>query len=223
MGRVVTKPSIGNIVEQGSMPPSGPPGESRREGGPLRPEPSTPVIEASPTPAPPKAETQPQGFVLLPGGDLGGTARGGAGAAATDHGTDGGGGGREQGGRGREGKGIDGAGSGAGKDGGTGMASGSGGGGFGGRGGVADLFGSIRRQIERAKIYPEKARQAGVEGTVELRFQIGPDGNAAGLEIVRSSGHPELDESALQTIRRAAPYPAVSGRIRIPLSYRLDR
>lgn len=88
---------------------------------------------------------------------------------------------------------------------------------------MADLLRAIRRRIEEAKTYPDAARRAGMEGTVELRFRIGGDGTAEGLEIVRSSGFPELDEIAMQTIRRAGPYPAVSGRIRIPLSYRLDR
>jgi periplasmic protein TonB len=98
-----------------------------------------------------------------------------------------------------------------------------GGGGSGSGDGVADILRSIRRQIEQAKTYPDAARRAGMEGTVELRFQIGRGGNAEGLEIVRSSGHPELDEAAMQTIRRAGPYPAYTARIRIPLSYRLDR
>ena len=101
---------------------------------------------------------------------------------------------------------------------GSGLASRSGGGGD----GIAGLLRAIRRRIEEARTYPDAARRAGMEGTVELRFQIGRDGNAEGLEIVRSSGHAELDEMAMQTIRRAGPYPPVSGRIRIPLSYRLD-
>jgi periplasmic protein TonB len=88
---------------------------------------------------------------------------------------------------------------------------------------MGDLLRAIRRRIEEAKTYPDTARRARMEGTVELRFRIGPNGNAETLEVVRSSGHPELDEIAMQTIRRAAPYPIVGGRIRVPLSYHLDR
>jgi protein TonB len=88
---------------------------------------------------------------------------------------------------------------------------------------MAELLRAIRRQVEQAKIYPDAARRAGLEGTVELRFRIGRDGTVEALEVVRSSGHPELDEIAMQTIRRAAPYPIVGGRIRVPLSYHLDR
>jgi protein TonB len=88
---------------------------------------------------------------------------------------------------------------------------------------VADLLRAIRRRIAEAQTYPEDARRAGLQGTVEVRFRILPDGSADAVEIVRSSGHPALDEASLQVIRRAAPYPVVSGRIRVPLSYRLDR
>jgi len=89
-------------------------------------------------------------------------------------------------------------------------------------GSSADLFRIIRRKIEEAKLYPDSARRSGLQGTVEMVFRIGPDGSPQGLEVVRSSGHAELDRVSLETIRRAAPYPAVQGRIRIPLSYRLD-
>jgi protein TonB len=81
----------------------------------------------------------------------------------------------------------------------------------------------IQRRIEGAKIYPDAARRKGLEGTADVRFRIGPDGSAQAVEVVRSSGHPELDEAARQTIHRAAPFPVIQGRIRIPLSYRLDR
>lgn len=172
-------------------------------------------------PAAPKPAAKAQGIVLLPDGS--GTGLGRAGMGASDRGTGIAGGGADRegqaGGR-NEGPGT---GNGAGTGRGSGVASRGGGGGAGGSDGVADLLRSIRRRIEEAKTYPDAARRAGLEGTVELRFQIGQDGNAVGLEIVRSSGHAELDEMAMQTIRRAGPYPPVSGRIRIPLSYRLDR
>jgi TonB family protein len=61
-----------------------------------------------------------------------------------------------------------------------------------------------------------------MEGTVEVRFRVGPSGAPADVEVVKSSGHPELDRASLETIRRAGPYPIIHGRIRIPLAYRLD-
>jgi protein TonB len=88
---------------------------------------------------------------------------------------------------------------------------------------VADLLRVIRRRIEQAQTYPDDARRAGLQGTVEVRFRILTDGSVDAVEVSRSSGHSVLDEAGVETVRRAAPYPVVSGRIRIPLSYRLDR
>jgi TonB family protein len=102
-------------------------------------------------------------------------------------------------------------------------------GGAGARGGTgagaADLLQVIRQKIERehARVYPETARRKGMEGTVEVRFRIAGDGSVEAVEVVRSSGHPLLDEISTQTVRRAGPYPVLAGWIRIPLSYRLDR
>ncbi|MFA5027861.1 MAG: energy transducer TonB [Candidatus Methylomirabilota bacterium] len=87
---------------------------------------------------------------------------------------------------------------------------------------MSDLLRAIRRRIEEAKVYPDSARRAGLEGTAEIAFRIGPDGSPVGIELVRSSGHAELDRISQQTIERAAPYPVLPGRIRIPLAYRLD-
>jgi protein TonB len=88
---------------------------------------------------------------------------------------------------------------------------------------LADHLGTIRRQIEQAKVYPDAARREGMQGTVELRFRIAGDGSVEAIEVVRSSGHRLLDEASAQTVRRAGPYPVLAGWIRIPLSYRLDR
>lgn len=195
---------------RGSPPPSGPSGQGRIGTEPPRPGPQATVAAEAPASSP--LEARAQGFILLPGGGAGGMGRGGSGAA----------------GRGSGGGGI-GSGGGGGP-GGEGAATGRGGIGAGGiasRGGagdgIGDLLRDIKRRVEQAKTYPDAARRAGMEGTVEIRFRIGRDGNAEAVEILRSSGHPELDEIAMQTIRRAGPYPAVSGRVRIPLSYRLDR
>ncbi len=89
--------------------------------------------------------------------------------------------------------------------------------------GVTDLLRVIRQKIEHAKVYPETARREGIQGTVEVRFRIAGDGSVETIEVVRSSGHPLLDETSAQTVRRAGPYPVLAGWIRIPLSYRLDR
>lgn len=122
-----------------------------------------------------------------------------------------------------QGEGI-GKGAGSSSDAGSGSGAGYGSGhGNGSGAGVADLLRSIRHQIEKAKTYPEIARREGKQGTVELRFRIAANGMVEAIEIVRSSGHQTLDDSSMQTVHRAGPYPPVGGWIRIPLSYRLER
>jgi len=111
---------------------------------------------------------------------------------------------------------------------GNGAGGGNGTGGGNARGGSAsgsgrsavDVREVIRRQIERAKVYPDAARRQGIQGTTDVRFRIGPDGMVSAVEIARSSGHALLDEASADAIRRAAPYPA-SGWIRITLTYRV--
>jgi len=85
----------------------------------------------------------------------------------------------------------------------------------------------IRRKIERAKYYPRWSRQKGFEGIVRVEFIIGDGGDVKDAKIVEPSGCKMLDEAALTTIKRAAPFsglPKELGeglKITIPISYRL--
>jgi TonB family protein len=121
------------------------------------------------------------------------------------------------------GSGRGGGGSGGAGPGGNGDGVGPGSVGFGMTSGLtlSDLLRQIRRRIEEAKIYPEDARREGIQGTVDVRFRVAADGSVERAEVVRSSGSRHLDEASLRTVRSAAPYPPVSGWIRIPLSYHL--
>ncbi|MGH7253721.1 MAG: energy transducer TonB family protein, partial [Nitrospiraceae bacterium] len=62
---------------------------------------------------------------------------------------------------------------------------------------------------------------SGIEGTAEVQFRVVADGRIEDVTIVKSSGFPILDHASVETIRRAAPLPAIPGTIRIPISYRL--
>lgn len=175
-----------------------------------------PVESEAALPALP-AEERTQGITFLEEGSRSGTGRSGRGAA--DHGSGSGGGGA--GGAGL-GEGVpSGTGGSPWGRGGTGVGSRSGGGSGGGTN-LATHLQTIRRRIEEARTYPEAARRDGIQGTVDLRFRIAADGTIEAVNILRSSGFRILDEAAEQTIRRAAPYPPVSGWIRLPLAYRLD-
>jgi protein TonB len=49
--------------------------------------------------------------------------------------------------------------------------------------------------------YPHLSRRLGEEGTVRLNILVNPDGSVARLELARSSGHPRLDRSAMDTVQ----------------------
>lgn len=91
--------------------------------------------------------------------------------------------------------------------------------GQGGRGG--DWRRLLLQRIERAKRYPAQARRWGLEGTAEVQFRIAGDGSVEAVTVVKSSGFALLDRASVETIKRAAPLPVISGTIRVPISYRL--
>jgi len=81
----------------------------------------------------------------------------------------------------------------------------------------------LMAHLERRKRYPSAARARGEEGTVEVRFSIDDRGNVLSAKVVRSSGHPALDEAVLALMRRASPVPApppdVSRTISAPVKF----
>lgn len=104
----------------------------------------------------------------------------------------------------------------------VGMGSGTGiGPGSGGESGADSLLTEIRKRIERAKQYPSLARQQGAEGMAEVRFQINPDGSLGATQLVQSSGSVLLDEAALATVQRAAPYPAYPSPLQVKIEFSL--
>jgi len=76
---------------------------------------------------------------------------------------------------------------------------------------AAAVSGSYRTRLaewfERHKRYPEAARARGEEGRVVLRFAVDRNGRVLEHEVVRSSGHPDLDRAVGQMMR-AATLPA---------------
>jgi protein TonB len=81
----------------------------------------------------------------------------------------------------------------------------------------------IQRRIRDRLVYPSPARRAGIQGTTELAFTIHEDGHISAVTIQKSSGHPILDEAAIETIHAAAPFPRppAPARLAIPIAFRL--
>ena len=65
-------------------------------------------------------------------------------------------------------------------------------------------LGKLRQHLERKKVNPRSKRT----GTVEVRFSVGASGEVLTLEVVTSSGSEVLDNAAVASIEKAAPFPA---------------
>jgi protein TonB len=60
--------------------------------------------------------------------------------------------------------------------------------------------------LQRFKRYPQAAH--GALGTVLVRFELNRAGDVINSEVSKSSGNKVLDREALETLRRASPFPA---------------
>lgn len=74
---------------------------------------------------------------------------------------------------------------------------------------VSNYPGQVVSRLRRSLSYPSQARRQRITGEVHVAFTIAANGGVTGVRIVRSSGHAILDEAALQTVQRAAPFPAI--------------
>ncbi|MCX8092864.1 MAG: energy transducer TonB [Candidatus Goldbacteria bacterium] len=77
------------------------------------------------------------------------------------------------------------------------------------------IYDYIKRKIQENKKYPYQARKENIEGVVEIQFSISGDGMLKNINIIKSSGFTILDEEAIATIKRAAPYPEIKNRLNI--------
>lgn len=66
-------------------------------------------------------------------------------------------------------------------------------------------------------VYPARSRKAGERGTVMVRVLIDPTGRPSQVAVQTSSGHPPLDEAALNALRAAQFRPYVEGGVAKPI------
>ncbi|MEW6681797.1 MAG: energy transducer TonB [Nitrospirota bacterium] len=80
--------------------------------------------------------------------------------------------------------------------------------------------------LERAKRYPLSAQRRGLEGTVEIGFLIGADGEVSDPRVLVSSSYHALDQATLDMVHRIGSLPAPPERtpLRFPvrIEYKLD-
>ncbi len=66
--------------------------------------------------------------------------------------------------------------------------------------------GKLRTHLGRNKVNPRSR----LTGTVVVRFTVGTSGELLSREVTQSSGHRALDEAAVASLDRAAPFPPFS-------------
>jgi protein TonB len=64
----------------------------------------------------------------------------------------------------------------------------------------------LKDKIERVWRYPEQAARRGNTGDLYIAFTIQRDGKLGEKKLIRTSGHRDLDEAALEAIENAAPF-----------------
>jgi protein TonB len=69
--------------------------------------------------------------------------------------------------------------------------------------------GELVSRLQRAKRYPDAARERDEHGVATVRFTMDRQGHVLSVTLVRSSGSTALDEEAVALIHRAEPLPAM--------------
>lgn len=87
---------------------------------------------------------------------------------------------------------------------------------------VEERLHEIRRRIQAALDYPSLARWRDLQGATVVRFEIGSDGLAREVEVVRSSGEHLLDLAAARAVEEAGVLPWVYGLLEVPVSFALE-
>ncbi|MEA3368881.1 MAG: energy transducer TonB [Candidatus Ratteibacteria bacterium] len=72
----------------------------------------------------------------------------------------------------------------------------------------------LRACIQKEIIYPSPAFNQNIQGRVQLKFILLPDGNLKNVYIVESSNYLILDTAAINAIEKANPFPPFPGNLR---------
>jgi len=89
---------------------------------------------------------------------------------------------------------------------------------------VKNHFMYIKEKIQKKIVYPRIARRRGLQGKAVVSFIVCKDGSITDVKIVESSGYKILDNSAIKTVKSAAPFPPppVRAELIIPMVFKLS-
>ena len=91
-------------------------------------------------------------------------------------------------------------------------------------GNASNMLGRIYGAINRHKHYSNRARSARMQGTVVVDFCCNGSGSFRHLRVAKSSGHNQLDQDALNTVRKASahfPAEAFGKTFKVPIKFTL--
>ncbi|OGR75674.1 MAG: hypothetical protein A2X32_03395 [Elusimicrobia bacterium GWC2_64_44] len=85
-------------------------------------------------------------------------------------------------------------------------------------------FSGIRDRINAGLVYPAIARKMGWSGRVLVSFVVLTDGRVRNVRVREGCGHDVLDRSAVEAVKRCAPYPPPpeEAELLVPITYRLE-
>ena len=86
---------------------------------------------------------------------------------------------------------------------------------------IVDEKPRLKTKIDTSNIYPEGALKRKEEGTVVLEFDVTTSGRADNVRIASSCGFAELEQAAVQAVKRARFVPARRGSTNVPYPARL--
>ncbi|MFZ7239898.1 energy transducer TonB family protein [Avibacterium avium] len=82
---------------------------------------------------------------------------------------------------------------------------------------------ALRREIERHKRYPQRAKMMRKQGVVTISFSIANDGALLNASVQKSSGNADLDNAALSAVKNAksiGPKPAgLASSMSVPINF----
>ncbi|MEM9277922.1 MAG: energy transducer TonB [Pseudomonadota bacterium] len=91
---------------------------------------------------------------------------------------------------------------------------------------VSNYPGKIVRKLRRSLRYPSAAKKKKIRGQVMVSFTVSRGGQVSGVRVVKGSGSSILDDAAVKTVLRAAPFPKIpegAGKsrwaFRVPLAF----
>ena len=67
----------------------------------------------------------------------------------------------------------------------------------------------VKQRIQEARQYPKWAKEHNIQGCIELEFIIQRSGIVKEISIIGPSGSVVLDKEAVDTIKRAGPFPSI--------------